>query len=368
MMTRQERMLSAVRHRPVDRVPFATYGLHPYVTSTQKGAPSYAALLELVVEKAGMLCKLGARRMLPHELPPHMETAVEELEDRRVTTRTLRTPRGDLCSVSVKPAGQPAYTTEHFIKTDGDVERFMSLKIDPVTPDVADAERLSEEVGGRGVVYLGYPDPMNVVAELFDFEDFVIRSATDLPAILRVVDFTFDLIAEQVRRLARLCRGRDFLLFTGGPEKATPPMMPPALFAALVTPYEKRLVDIFHREDLLVTLHCHGKVRLVIDEIMACGFDVLEPIEPPVQGDITLSELMEKCRGRLALMGHIQDQELHNARPGHFMKAMEEIAQVANGRTGYICTPTATPFQFPATERFVRNYTEWIEAADRLFR
>ena len=43
-----------------------------------------------------------------------------------------------------------------------------------------------------------------------------------------------------------------------------------------------------------------------------------------------------------------------------------QIARVARGRTGYICMPTATPFQFPPTETFVRNYTEWIEAADRL--
>jgi hypothetical protein len=26
-------------------------------------------------------------------------------------------------------------------------------------------------------------------------------------------------------------------------------------------------------------------------------------------------------------------------------------------------TPTATPFQFPATDRFVANYSEWLRAA-----
>jgi hypothetical protein len=31
-------------------------------------------------------------------------------------------------------------------------------------------------------------------------------------------------------------------------------------------------------------------------------------------------------------------------------------------------TPTCTPFQHPAAATFVRNYSEWIEAADRLLR
>jgi len=140
-------------------------------------------------------------------------------------------------------------------------------------------------------------------------------------------------------------------------------MMPPELFAQLVTPYEKRLVDIFHEADLSVILHCHGRVRQVLDQIMACGFDALEPVEPPPQGDITLAELMDKTAGRMAVIGHIQDQDLHNAHPGHFTRFVNEVRQMADGQTGYIMTPTATPFQFPATVRFVANYSEWLRAA-----
>jgi len=33
------------------------------------------------------------------------------------------------------------------------------------------------------------------------------------------------------------------------------------------------------------------------------------------------------------------------------------------GRTGYLMTPTATPYMHPPPPAFVRNYVEFVEAA-----
>jgi uroporphyrinogen-III decarboxylase len=143
-------------------------------------------------------------------------------------------------------------------------------------------------------------------------------------------------------------------------------MMAPAMFATLVTPYQKRLIAQIHEAGFPASIHCHGRVRDVIDEVIKTGADVLEPIEPPDQGDMTLQELFDKAGDRLCVMGHIQDQELHYVPPGTMTKWVEGLARIANGRTGYVMTPTCTPFQHPATDTFQRNYEEWILAADRL--
>ena len=71
-MTRRGRMLAAIAHGVVDRIPFATYNLHPYAGSIHVGDASYAPLLDLVAEKAGMLCKLSVSRMLLHESPRYI--------------------------------------------------------------------------------------------------------------------------------------------------------------------------------------------------------------------------------------------------------------------------------------------------------
>ena len=96
------------------------------------------------------------------------------------------------------------------------------------------------------------------------------------------------------------------------------------------------------------------------------GADLLEPIEPPDQGDIPLVELMDQCAGEMCVMGHVQDQEFYTAEPGHMTKWVEHLAKVAGGRTGYIMSPTCTPCEFPCSEIYQRNYLEWLDACDRV--
>jgi hypothetical protein len=65
-------------------------------------------------------------------------------------------------------------------------------------------------------------------------------------------------------------------------------------------------------------------------------------------------------------MGHIQDQELYTARPGEMARKVEAIARVVDGRTGYIMSPTCTPFEHPCTDTYRRNYMEWMTTAERV--
>ena len=369
-MTRQQRMLAAIRRQPIDSVPLATYNLHGCGGSAHAQDESYRDLLALVREKAGVYCKSGLRPAVGSTAGERLwevTTDVAEDGDNRIETRVLHTPRGDLRSVSVKPKDQPAYTTESYVKTDDDIDRYLSLPWEPGDYDAGGLAELEEQVGDWGVVTVGYTDPMHSACRLFDFEDFTIRCLTQLPAVLRLVERLFERIAEDTRRRAVAARGHEVVFLTGGPEVTTPPLMPPHVFDALVVPFQKRLINIIHAEGHLAMIHCHGRVRHVLDAMIATGADAIEPIEPPPQGDIGIAELLERTDGRLAMMGHIQDQELHYVEAGTMARHVEDIARVVAGRTGYVMMPTCTPFQHPATPTWLRNYTEWIEAAARVF-
>lgn len=368
-MTRKERMLAALRGEPVDRVPFATYNLHPYRNSPHRQDESYRELLELVVEKAGMLCKCGVKAEVAGTEPvlqERLEVTVDRTAERTVTRHILHTPKGDLVSVTLTPRGQPSRVTEPFIKTDADIGRYLSLPFTPPRYDVSEAAAFYEELGDRGLLYIHYSDPMYAAASLFDFEDFTVRCATDPGPVKRLIDHLFEQILEQTRSLLAACAGYDFLFYTAGPEVATPPMMSPQAFQTFVTPYQTRLIELIHEAGQIAAIHCHGRVRAVLDEIVKTGADVLEPLEPPPQGDISLAELLEQVGDRLALMGYIQDQEFYTAPPGTMARRVAEIAALVKGRSRYLMTPTCTPFQHPASETYRRNYAEWIEAAERL--
>ena len=369
-MTRKERMLAAIRRGGVDTVPFATYNLHGCGRNPHTQDESYRDLLALVRDTAGVYCKSGfaAAASGPVRQPGWgVATSVEDDGESRTRTSIMHTPKGDLRSVTLTPRDQPGYTIEHYIKTDEDIDRYMSLPWEPSDYDAGPVSELETEVGERGVIALGYSDPMYAAAQLFDFQDFVVRCHTGLPAIRRLVEHLFERIAEDTRRRASCARGHDVLFLTGGPEVATPPMMPPELFAALVLPYQKKLIEIIHGQGHLALIHCHGRVGQVLDLMMETGADAIEPIEPPPQGDIGLADLLDRTQGRMAVMGHIQDQELHYVPAGTMTRWVERLARVAGGRTGYVMMPTCTPFQHPATPTWLRNYSEWLEAAARVF-
>ena len=378
-MTRKQAILAALQCRPVTRVPVASYNFHPYGDSPQRRDPSYGDLLTHVERSIGMYCKrlLPVAGVVQSELPEARRQAfdlgprcVEHTERRgelTIVTTILPTPGGDLRSVRVKPADQPALTTEHFIKTDADIERFLAAPWEPSDYDVEPLRAFADELGAGGVIAVAYADPMYAAARHFDFADFCERYATRPAALHRLIDHLFELIREDTRRKIRACRGMDVIFVSGGPELATPPMMSPQAFAELVVPCQRRLIAQIHDAGHLAMMHCHGRVALVLEHMLATGVDAIEPIEPPPQGDITLADLLRRTDGRLGLLGHIQDQAFHTAPPGTMTRQVEAIARVVDGRSGYVMAPTCAPFRHPATATFLHNWHEWIEAATRAF-
>ncbi len=348
-----------IRGEVVATIPFATYNLHPFGPLAQD--PSYEALLRVVAAKASMLVK--------HSLAT-TATDARQIETRTETSpagvrRTLiwHTPKGPLQAVSVTPTGQPSYLVEHFIKSTTDMARVMSVPHPALAYDLAPTRRLLAELGNRGVLYIAYPDPMYSAASLFDIEDFVVRCVTEPNRVQALVDYCMEGAVAEVERLAVACHGLPLLFYTAGPEVATPPLLPPQTFRRLVTPYQRQLVGILHAEGHRAAIHCHGRVRQVLDDILEIGADVLEPIEPPDQGDIGLPELLDRTRGRVCLMGHIQDQEFYRGEAGLLRRRVEEIAAVLRPEDRYVMTPTCTPFQHPVSPGYARAYSEWLEAA-----
>ena len=360
-MTHKARLLAAVRRQPVDRVPYATYNLHAYgggptsystagwqpPENTHTADPSYAELLQRVRERAGAFIVTGETEVgeaLSRPVAGRVEHRFEGEGDARTRTTIVRTPRGDLTSLARFPEHQPGMVVKPLITSDEDMENYMSIPYDPPSFNLTATGIVYEDAGDRALVAVVYREPMYAIAGLMNFEDFCVRCVTDLP------------------------KGMDVVLHTGGPEICTPPMMPPRLFARLVTPYLTEIIEIIHAGGLLAGIHCHGRVREVFPEILRSGADLLEPIEPPEQGNITIAELMEQAQGRICLLGHIQDQEFYRSPPGFMTRRVEEIARVVKGRTGYIMAPSCTPFQFPCSEQYRQNYLEWLDAAERLLR
>ena len=368
-MNVKQRLIAAIQQRPVDRMPVMTYNFHPYTPQWQanedgtfSGPPGYQPMMDAVLQSGvGMMPKVGARHRSERQERTRSETFSEG--DAEVTITTLETPRGPLTTRYVKPAGQPGDYVESLVRSDDDLNRYLSLPNEPAEVDLSHAKEVYERLGDRGVVHLGYADPMYAVAHLFDFEDFCIRTATQRSLIADMIEREHERIRVELARVLEQIQGYDFMFCTAGPEVATPPMLSPDTFAELVTPYQKALVRMIHDAGHLSAIHCHGRVHRVLDHFIEIGIDALEPMEPPPQGDISLAEALDHVDGRICLMGYVQDQDLYTARPGEMRAKVRAVRELVEGRTGYIMTSTATPYVEDPPPAFVRNYIEYIQAA-----
>lgn len=354
-------MLSAIRGEPVERIPAATYNFHPLDGFSQK--PGYAPMVEALAQAkhVGILGKCGANLRQPGSDRSKVER--QTVGDATLTITETETPKGTLRTVNKSPKGQPGYCVEPLIKDDHDIEKFLSLSSEPAVVDLSPAKEFYEKLGEKGIAYLGYSDPFYSIAYRFDFEDFAVRCLRELPRIQELVDREFRRIKAEVGMMLEQAEGYDFLFYCGGPEVATPPLLPPEIFRKLVTRYQKELVAMIKESGQLSCIHCHGKISAVFDEFLEIGIHALEPMEPPPQGDLELGEALDRAAGRMCLMGYIQDQDLYTAQPGEMSEKVRAICQIAKGRR-YIMTPTATPFMSPPPEDFVRNYVEFIQAAE----
>jgi hypothetical protein len=358
-------MLAAIRRSEVDGVPFGTYNLHPFSWGRHARDPGYRKILDVLMQgRVGCLCKV---RAVDTAVNPSIETHEEVSGGVKLTTTKWSTPRGLLTQAVRQPADQPPWCVKPFVQSREDAERWLSARNVPAVWDISKLSEQVAEIGSRGIAYLDYDDPFYGIALLFGEEDFALRIALETDLLESMIERRFELAFENLESLLRETSKLDMplLYYTAGPETATPPLVSPAIFERLVVPFQKRLVERIHGYGYPVSLHCHGRVREVLPFVMECGFDALEPLEPPPQGNIELAELLRRTEGKLALMGYIQDQDFYLKKQQEIREHVRRIRELVGTGTGYVGTPTCTPFQFPPGDRYVDNYMAFLEEASR---
>lgn len=196
------------------------------------------------------------------------------------------------------------------------------------------------------------------VSQLFRFEQFLIWCLTEKSTILSLLETVFQRIYEQLEYL--LQQGVGPIFHFGGSEQATPPMMSPLLYNELVVRYDKKLFDLVHHYGGYVAVHCHGRVRGILNELMEMEVDLLDPVEAPPGGDIEIGEAKRKTKDRITLVGNIQFGDMQTCTPGEIDKKVKE-AVCSGGKKRFILATTEGPIS-SVSSRMRDNYIQFIES------
>ena len=290
--------MATLRGEPVDRPPVSFYELNGFDEDPTNpdpfniySHPSWRPLLELTREKTDRIVMRGVA--YNHTLPDPIETIAESessLRDgRRFTTRRIRAGNRTLTSRTRRdPEVNTVWTVEHLLKDVEDLKALLeipSLEADRAL-DTSPIPAAEAVLGDSGIVMIDTPDPLCLAAALFSMADYTVTAMTERSLFHQLLERMASILLPKTEATAEALPGRLWRIY--GPEYAAPPYLPPALFREYVCRYVSPMIEAIHRHGGYARVHCHGKVRAVLDDIVGMGADGLDPIEPPPQGDVEL--------------------------------------------------------------------------------
>jgi len=354
--------MAALRLEPLDRVPVSTYelvGWNPGSWENQQ--PSYQRLMDVIRERTDCLYMYSVPRR------NRLEDVTEETWSKGKSHWVricVHTPLGDLSKTTRRDANvNTGWRIERLLKTDQDVERFLSIPYEFEPPDMSGFHAAEGHLGNRGIILFSVADPICRVAELFRFEDFMMRAFYQPEQIVTLLETVAPRIYEFLDYV--LSAGAGPLFRIVGPEYVTAPYLPPRFFKRFVVDYDRPMIERIHAHGQYARIHCHGRIRDVLDMIVEMGADAIDPVEGPPSGDITLAEVKARCGDRLCLMGNLQLRDLEMATPEQMEQIVQDTMAAGKPGSGFVIMPTAAPIDVPLSPVTERNYMVFIETALR---
>jgi len=293
------------------------------------------------------------------------ELPVEELSS-GLTRRTslLHTPKGDLkWAYEEKPGVFTRWDTHKPIQGPEDVEKMLSVpyKFEPPDPAGCDAFRARRaEMGENATGGGGVNSMVAMLCGMMSYEQMLEWTMAEPTLIKLLADEWLKRVGEKVDWM--LSQGVGPFWHFNGVERACPPMMSPRQWDELVVPYDGEIMRRIKAADpkARIHVHCHGKVRTLLDSFVEMGVDSTDPVEPPPQGDADIAEVKRAYDGRLVFHGNIEFLDMETRTP----EEIEELVRHAiedGGKRNIVLRPTAGPHESP-TERFLANAERYIEA------
>jgi len=238
-------------------------------------------------------------------------------------------------------------------------------------PDPSHVEYFLEsekKLGDGGIAMIEASDPLCHVAPLFDMGTYTIMGMTEPELFQKALEKVMPKIFYRTEAVARALPGRLWRIC--GAEYATPPFLRPQHFKNYVVRYETPMVESIQKQGGFARIHCHGRLKDILDLIVSTGCSGLDPIEPPPQGNVELSYVRRKYGRQIVLFGNIEITDIENLPTVEFeqkvAKALREGTE-GDGR-GFVLQAGAAPYGRMVSELTLRNYEKMVEMAEKFGR
>ena len=322
-------------------------------------APHNQVKAPKIFEPQGYQRFLEAQSEHVEALPPER---ISEIRTRYTTL--LHTPKGDLHWAYEEDRGvltrwdriKPVQCVE-------DVDKLLSVPYRFRPPNPSECEPFRRHRAAMGANAVGGGSVNSVVAMLcgvMSYELLLEWLMTEPGAIRRLAETWLARTGEKVDWL--LAQGVGPFWHFNGVERAAPPMMGPRQWDEWVVPYDGEIMRRIKAADpqARIHVHCHGKVRTLLDSFVAMGADSIDPVEPAPQGDADMAEVKQAYAGKLVFRGNIEFLDLETRQPDE-IETLVRHAIEESGKQNMMLKPSAGPHERPS-DLFLANAERYLEA------
>ena len=348
-MTSRERLLRAIRHQEVDRVPVS---------------PRYFDYLEGV---CGCCCVHHCiwfrDHLFDHDLMPtykvpqnnyllshaapyndlpnvKVEIAVRQHGGSVEIRRRFDTPAGVLTDSRLTPApGSPVgfdHICEAPVKDRADLDRIRFLLPSPDNAYIGDIPLLQEAIGDKGVLLVKATQGVDqFMMDALGVENALMMYYDDrelLRQLLRIFQDYHQAILKRV-----LQQGAKFIFEPW--YNCSMGMWSPDHFRELFLPLIKENVDLVHSYEAYVDYFDDGKMDAVLEDLAEAGVDIAETLGARPLGDVDLASAKQRIGDRVCLKGHLdQVNVICFEKPGQVRQTVRRVLEAGKGkdRTGFI--------------------------------
>ncbi len=183
------------------------------------------------------------------------------------------------------------------------------------------------DIWQRPALVRGWEGMFLDMAEQPDWVHFLARKFTDF-------------YLEDYTRAAELTNGRiDLYLVISDLGTQRGPLISPAMFREFIAPYLREMTALIHGLGGRALYHSCGTIRPFIADLIACGVDVLDPIQP-TGPEMQPESLQREFGDRLCFHGGIDMQELlPKGTPAAVTAGAQHYCDVLGENGGYILAP-----------------------------
>ncbi len=381
-MNRKQRLFNTFAGKTVDRPAFNFYEINGYTENPDNpdpfnifSDPSWKPLLELAEEKTDRMVWVQevpvtnnsrAASLYPSGI---MNERTEIKDNKKHCITEIKTPKSILKNHYVTETDiNTSWCVEHLIKGFDDLEEWTKLPDGELCgePDISRILLMEKELGNTGCPIIDICDPIGFVGSMMTMEDYTIFAMTEKDIFHRALKKAAKYIYWLTEKLTTALPGRVWRII--GPEFACEPYLPPALFHEYVYEYDKAIVDIVNESNGFARIHCHGRLKAILDDIASIGCMGLDPVEPPPQGDVDLSYVRQNYGGSMVLFGNLEASDIENLHVGAFREKIKTALNegtMGNGR-GFVLMPSASPYGRKLSSTAMKNYEAIVNEMEQL--